>query len=225
MRQLGEDGDEIDDRVAIAANDNIYITGSTSVSLDGQTQNGNFDAFIAKYDSSGNLVLVRQIGAESGTTNGLGVSLFDGSVYITGGTTVGLADQALTGTRDAFIAKYTESGDLTLVRQLGSTVEGAETQANSINVAIDGTIYIAGTTSAGLGQLALIGTNDAFVAKYDANATLSRLMQNGTSGIDTSGESIKVAADGSAYLAGSDGNLSDGENIISRAFIQRLVLR
>ena len=80
---------------------NIYITGST-----GSFGAGSSDAFIAKYDSTGNSLLNITWGG-SGWDIGRGIVLDDsGNTYITGET-----DSFGAGSWDAFIAKYLSGDD------------------------------------------------------------------------------------------------------------------
>jgi hypothetical protein len=53
-RQLGVTGRETDGNgVAIDANSNLYIAGSTGGGLDGNTLTGSYDFFVTKFNSSG----------------------------------------------------------------------------------------------------------------------------------------------------------------------------
>jgi hypothetical protein len=53
-RQLGVTGRETDGNgVAIDANSNVYIAGSTGGGLDGNTLTGSYDFFVTKFNSSG----------------------------------------------------------------------------------------------------------------------------------------------------------------------------
>ncbi len=53
-RQLGVTGRETDGNgVAIDANSNVYIAGSTGGGLDGNTLTGSYDFIVTKFNSSG----------------------------------------------------------------------------------------------------------------------------------------------------------------------------
>src|SRR6185437_259865 len=123
---------------------NSYVCGYTSVGISGQTQNGNNDYFIAKYDISGNLQWGRQVGASGGTTQGTGISTDNsGNTYITGNTSNGISGQTQHGSTDYFIAQYNSAGDLLWTTQNGSS--GQDTEALGISVGSDGNVYIAGS--------------------------------------------------------------------------------
>ena len=52
-KQLGTSSNELGEGVTTDSSDNIYVTGYTMGSLDGNTKFGNEDIFLVKYDSSG----------------------------------------------------------------------------------------------------------------------------------------------------------------------------
>lgn len=86
---------------------NIYITGATNKGLPGAVQSGEVDSFLAMYDINGNLQWTKQIGALNGYTANFGVTVdFNGHVYTTGATSVGLSQEPQQGSADYFIIKY-----------------------------------------------------------------------------------------------------------------------
>ena len=138
-----------------------------------------------------------------------------GNSYVTGrfGTTAtfgpGEANQTLltSSGQDVFIAKYNSSGQLQWVRQASSLV------AVGTGIAVDslGNSYVAGTFSNTLtfapgtvNQLVLtsVGSNDIFVAKYDANGTLLWARRDGGTSGDTA-QSLALDALGNSYVTGT----------------------
>lgn len=86
---------------------NSYLTGYTTVGLSGQTQIGEENYFVAKYNSDGVLQWGYQAGAFNGLTAGSGISTSaGGNSYITGYSNVGVMGQTLVGSYDYFIASY-----------------------------------------------------------------------------------------------------------------------
>jgi hypothetical protein len=145
-RQLGTAKGDITFGVATDGDGNVYIAGSTSGSLAGPNQ-GVHDAWVAKYSTNGALGWKRQLGtavldgASGVATDGAG------NVYI-GGHTFGSLGGPQRGNSDAWVAKYSATGDLLWNRQIGSAAADLV-----LGVATDGvgSVYIAGYTDGSLG--------------------------------------------------------------------------
>ena len=63
--QLGSCTTDYANGVATDSSGNVYVTGSTYRSLDGNTSAGNADLFVVKYNSSGTKQWTRQVGSSS----------------------------------------------------------------------------------------------------------------------------------------------------------------
>ena len=111
-RQLGVAGQATEGySVATDASGNVYVAGSTSGGLDGNTLTGTTDFFVTKYNSSGVKQYTRQMGVTGEDTNGYSVATdASGNVYVAGYTYGGLDGNTLTGTTDFFVTKYDSSG-------------------------------------------------------------------------------------------------------------------
>ena len=89
---------------------NIYVTGSTRGSLDGNTNAGNWDIFLVKYNSSGVKQWTKQLGT-SGHDSGEGVTADSpANIYVTGRTDVGLDGNSSSGASDILLVTYNSSG-------------------------------------------------------------------------------------------------------------------
>jgi hypothetical protein len=169
VKLLGTTGSDEANAVAVDAAGNVYITRDTNGNLDGQANAGDYDAFIAKYDSSGNKQWVKLLGS-TGTDYGRGVAVdTSGNAFITGYAGGNLDGQANAGSSDAYIAKYDSSGNKLWVKLLGtSSADGA------LSVAVDasGNAYITGDTNGSLDGQANAGSSDTFIAKYATDGTL-----------------------------------------------------
>jgi hypothetical protein len=176
-----------------------YAVGRTDGTFSGQASAGNFDAFIAKYDSSGAFQWVRQLGSTA-PDQATGASVdSSGSAYVSGETAGGaLPGQVAAGGVDAFVAKYDSSGALVWVRQLGTS--GDDT-GSSVSVGVDGSVFMAGTTWDSFAGSAKAPDRDAFLAKYDATGAMLWVRQL-DSEADDYGVGIGVDATGNSYLVG-----------------------
>ncbi len=112
IRQLGTDYKvDIAYSVSTAGTDNIYITGFTYGHLDGETNAGEADIFLVKYNSSGEKQWTRLMGSKR-TDTGMALSAVDtGSIYVTGYTNGELDGNTNAGEIDIFLAKYNSSGE------------------------------------------------------------------------------------------------------------------
>ncbi|MCB9255907.1 MAG: SBBP repeat-containing protein [Chitinophagales bacterium] len=157
----------------------VYDPGSGPIVL---SSNGQNDAFISKFDVSGNLIWVKTFGGSLFEyAYGIDVDT-SGNLYVTGSfwQTVdfdpgpGTTSLTANGNSDIFIAKYTSNGDLTWVKNIGAN--GAN---DGFDIKLDGNnnIYITGKFSGtvdfdpGVGTEELVGqgAQNVFVAKYDEN--------------------------------------------------------
>lgn len=145
---------------------NIYITGWTTGSLNGQPVLGAQDTFIAKYSSIGEKLWAVQLGAIDAMTIATGITFNGtGNLYITGNANKTLDSHTLTGVQDAFIANYASAdGAKKWVRLLG--VSGASTEGAGIVADSDETLFIAGSTNGDLGKESLNGVYDSFIMKW-----------------------------------------------------------
>ena len=204
-RQIGTTDWDWSNSVAVDGYGNAYISGTTGGSIGGQNA-GGFDAFLAKYDSSGALLWTRQLGTSDWDISNSVAIDGSGNAYISGWTD-GSIGGPNAGGPDAFLAKYDSSGSLLWTRQLGTSSSDV-----SSSVAIDGSgtgnTYISGQTLGSLGGPNPSGNSFAFLAKYDNSGELLWTRQLGTGMGDIS---LSVASDrsGNAYISGyTKGNIS-----------------
>jgi hypothetical protein len=210
-KQLGTSGNDYGRDVSADGLGNVYITGLTNGSLGG-TNAGNYDAFIAKYDSSGTLLWTEQLGT-SGQDYSYAVSADgSGNVYMSG-ETAGSLDGTNAGGTDAFVSKYDDSGALLWTKQIGTS--GNDT---SWGVSADGlgNVYVSGDTAGSLGGVNAGGL-DVFLARLNESWT----DQLGTSAGDD-GRGASADGLGNVYITGSTAGSLGGTNAGgSDAFISK----
>ena len=195
---------------------NVYIGGNTSGSLGGPFMGGEFDAFLARYDASGALLWIRQMGTPERDVGHDVAADSAGNVYITGSTPGSLAGPSAGGS-DAYLIKHDASGNLLWMRQLGTSKDDG---ARGVAVDGAGNAYVSGSTAGDLGGPSA-GGKDAFVAKYDASGALLWTRQLGTPANDGGGK-MAAADAGKAYVSGSTaGDLSGPSAGGSDAFIAK----
>ncbi|HEY9695144.1 MAG TPA: SBBP repeat-containing protein [Oculatellaceae cyanobacterium] len=184
--------------ISIDSNNNVYATGITTGALPGNTNLGNFDAFIVKYDTNGNEAWVKQFGT-SGIDRATSLSIDTNSnIYVTGSTT-GAFSGTNQGSQDAFIAKYDASGTEAWVKQFGTS---GNDRASSISTDSNGNVYVSIYTDGALSGYTNQGSNDAVIVKYKPDGTQDWARQFGTTG-DDQATSITIGSNGNVYVTGT----------------------
>jgi hypothetical protein len=171
---------------------NIYVAGWTLGDFGGPNA-GSSDAFLAKFDSAGDLQWVKQLGSSTWdyvkgvSADGLG------NIFVAGDTQGSLGGSNAGGA-DAFLAKYNSAGDFQWVKQLGtSAIDGlTEVAADQL-----GNAYVSGSFGGNIQGFA-----DPFVAKFDGSGNLVWSRQFGTTRADSVG-SLSIDGLGNLYAAGS----------------------
>jgi hypothetical protein len=235
--KMGGSGYEEGNGIAVDSGGNVYVTGSYSSSpliLYNQgestssgielTRDGNAGKFIAKYNTSGNVLwAARMGGSNSDVASGIAVDS-GGNVYVTGyyyGGTFTLYNEGEStstgieldnvGDFDAFIAKYSTDGNVRWAARMGgdSTDEG-----NGIAVDNGGNVYVTGryqsdtftlynqgeSTSSGI-ELTNGGGYDVFIAKYSRDGVVLWAAKMGGLGYEEV-NGIVVDSGGNVYVTG-----------------------
>ena len=193
---------------------NIYVTGSSPTTWGSpvRSYSNGTDAFVAKMDSSGNLLWNTYLGG-SGEDYGTGITLDgSGNIYVVGNTHTAWSCspapctvRGYTSGVNAFAAKLDSSGDL-----LWNTFLGGDWDYGK-GIAVDGSgnVYVSGESHATWGCSPMSCTvrgytklSDAFAAKLDSSGNLLWNTFLGGSGYDD-GWGIAVDGSGNVYVTGS----------------------
>jgi hypothetical protein len=181
----------------------LYVGGYTEGSLGGPNAGLN-DIWIARYDSLGNQIWIRQFGTSAGDY--LGISSPDGSggIYV-GGMTRGSLGGPNAGAQDAWLARYDSAGNQVWIRQFGTA------SIDRLNAAAtDGAsgIYVSGDTLGNLRGLQA-GGGDAWLARFDSLGNQLWIHQFGT----TTEDGVYASApdgSGGVYVSGPTGGALAG---------------
>ena len=190
--------------VSVDASGNIYIGGSVSGGVIGahQTAQGGSDAYLAKFDSNGNLIAENQFGTSGSDQVSATATASDGSLYV-----------ASVQNGEAIVSKYA-NGAITSAPVWTEDLGALQAGGAIGGLAVSGSnVYVSGTTSNGNltagGQAGIAtastGGTDAFVfAMTDngASATAQHVSYVGTSASDQGG-GLSVGPDGTVYLTGT----------------------
>ncbi len=224
-KSMGGSNSEAAYGIAVDHAGNVFVTGNfTSDTIyfnpggsGGMLiSNGNFDAFIAKYDSAGNYLWAGNMGgtnldyAGKVSVDGSGNAYVTGYYYQTadfdflnGGGTL----NAVAGGHDIFLAKYDPNGGYLWARSMGG--KGTD-QGRSVAVDNAGNVYVTGSFNsdtayfdpvAVTAMLILNRRDDMFVAKYDSSGNYLWAKSMGGSDYDY-GYGVNVDGAGNVYVSG-----------------------
>lgn len=199
--------------MAVSEKGDIYVTGETGASVDGQTQHGQFDLFIIKYNSDGVRQWTVQDGATSGMAGGEAIALDTlGNVYVTGYTSVAMDGQAHdSGAGDnLLITKYDSTG-----ARLWTVLDASSSRSVVSAISVNGSdaVYVTGYTSSAIDGQTYTGTNgdNFFISKYNTSGTRVWTVEDGAAGGDTDSYGIATDASGNVYAAGTTSVAIDGQ--------------
>jgi hypothetical protein len=178
VRQFGSA--DIDWAYSVAYTGNaVYAVGETRGHLPGKTSNGDFDAFLVKFDTAGTLMWTRQFGTDA-ADSAYGVAADATGIYVAGETLGPVPGGTKRRTGEAYLRKFTPSGATAWTVQFGTNKEDAATR---VAVGPDG-ITVAGATLGTFGNQHRHGEWDAFVAQFDTLGHRHWLRQFGSQGTD-----------------------------------------
>ena len=215
-------GDNQPNGLVVDSDGNSYIAGFARTNLSGETHIGvsgtNYNAFIAKFDTSGALIWTRLVGGVGATSDARAISLDStGNVLVTGYTLVAISGTGLsgftqTGTTDYFILKYDSDGTFLWGKQVGAL--GGNSLGYGIALDNRGNSYTTGNTTVGLSGENLIGIRDYFIAKYNSAGTLQWSRQGGAVAANfIGGYAINVSKSGNSYIAGITNGALTGQTL------------
>jgi hypothetical protein len=227
---IGNTGGDYAQRIASDENDNVYVTGVFKNTVDFDpgagvldlTSFGNNDVFALKLDTNGDLIWAKSMG---GTGNDIGHSIqadAAGQVYLTGffeatadfDPNAGTTNLTSEGLRDVFVQKLDQNGDLLWAKAYGSSA--ADDQGKSINVDVDGSVYVSGffegtvdfDPNVGVETITSNGDADIFIQQLDSLG--NHIFTHNLGGTGKEGmNKIVVDADKNLFFAGKYTNTMD----------------
>lgn len=218
-KNFGSTQDDGGTCIATDSNGNLYTAGyfqnkATFGTTTLTSQNSTNEIFVAKHDSSGNVLWAKGFGG-TGLDNVTSISSDgNGNTYITGSFTqsISFGNTTLTskGNTDFFVTKLDSKGDVVWAKSFGNQTPDVATSittdsSNNIYITggFSGSLTLAGSGSPyGSATLTSKGKSDIFFAKLDSNGLVIWAGNVGGSGNDA-GTGITINSSGNLYLTGS----------------------
>ncbi|MCP4132333.1 MAG: hypothetical protein GY754_15280, partial [bacterium] len=178
---------------------NIYLTGRSAGDLDGNTNSGLTDIFLAKFKPSGEKEWVQLMGSDQDEMAEAIAVDSSGNSYITGRSAGTLWGYIPIASYDYFLAKCDTAGERIWSHHLGNASGdyGADIIVDANNI-----IHVTGYVEGGINGVSGNGMWDAFLLKYDGVGALNSTAISGGSEKDYA---FGIAADstGNIYMAGN----------------------
>lgn len=177
---------------AASYNDSADLNPDTA-SITMYYSNGNTDIFFGRISSAGNIIWIKTMGGtdydhpNSISENYLGEIILQGGFTISFDADPGTATHTITGTNaPGFIAKYTQTGNYVWAHGYNSLSPFSSISDAAGNIYSCG--YISGSTdldpSPDTNKVFVIGSFDAYLAKYDINGNYIRAFGIGSTNFD-----------------------------------------
>ena len=182
--------------------ENVYLWGETHGNLNGEVNNylGNEDAYLIKLDANGNEIWTTLIGTEFHEEAWDIAINNDDSVYLVGET----QDSNESNTDDILVSKIDQQGNLSWSKSFGESQKND--YAMSIEISIEGDLYISGVTESDLNGQLVNDSSGSFLMKLDKDGNEIWTKIYGTANRENAFD-MKIRNDGYIYLTGmSDPN-------------------
>jgi hypothetical protein len=214
-KNYGSTAGDMANGIALDPSGNIYVVGffSSTMVVDNitVTSSGLFDVFIAKYTPAGTLTWLKRAGG-TGSDIAYGVVADGaGNFGIVGEfqntATFGSHTVTASGLGDAFIAKYSATGNNLWVKKGGGNISFTTDHGQAIAVDGANNFYITGDfTGTGIFDNLAVTSNDAnyadiYLAKYNTNGAIQWLHHGGGVHVDR-GYAVDVDVDGNSFVSG-----------------------
>jgi len=220
-KNIGNADDEAGYGVVLDANNNIYLSGHIWGELEGHTNNGCSDLYIAKLNPSGEEIWADVWGTPTNDyCKGIALDSLE-NIYIAG-YTKGSFGQPKPGLDDFFLTKYSNNGSNNWTKVWGSW---DEERARGIAIDDNDNIFVSGHTWDGFDGQTNAGWVDVFLSKFNTDGEREWSKIWGSDNVDYFGV-VDVDNNDNIYVAGDtygefDGQINPGNR---SAFLTRFLV-
>lgn len=188
---------------------NVFVLGVTSGNVGGQINQSSRDVMLKKYDSAGNLLWSKLMGATD-KAEGLALAVDSkGAAVVAGQLTGRIGSAPSAGGLDSYVMKINANGEEAFVRQVGSAMEDG---ATALAIGPDDAIYVGGYAKGRMvGAAGTVGGTDSYVMKFDDKGTRAWTRQFGTAGEDRVA-GLAIGDDGALIVASTE----NGEAVLRK---------
>jgi hypothetical protein len=174
IEQFGSSSGDNMFAMAVDSSNNLYCCGYTAGALDGGTNAGNQDVWVAKYDSSKNLQWIRQFGGiNHDYCNAMAVDSSN-NLYIAGYTEGVLDGGSNAGGDDVWFGKFSPADGTQLwIEQTGTSLDE---ELTAMVVDSNNNLYIGGWTQGALDGGSNAGSKDAWFGKFSESTPAPTVM-------------------------------------------------
>ena len=151
------------------ANNNIYVAGHSDGNLDGVSNAGSYDVYLAKYVDNGTREWLTSVGTssnDSGDCCSMGLTVDSSNNIYVAAQTQGALDGSNAGNKDIFLSKFYDNGTRIWIKQIGSSAADVVFGASSDS---SNNIFLGGYTSGGIDSNSSNGGQDGFLIKYNSD--------------------------------------------------------
>lgn len=200
------------------SNCNIYITGyfeGTTTKFDSitllNTNSGYSDIFIAKYDSTGNIIWAKSAGGTSWDICNDIASDDAGNIYITGyfeSSNIIFDNDTLINLYpnygEFFLTKYSSSGDVLWAKNSIGISRGSNISIDAFdNIYITGTFGKTDYPQVIFDSITLTNPGRVFIIKYNSSGSVIWAKQNQAGYFGNSDSYIETSLEGNIYITGT----------------------
>lgn len=191
-------------------NDNIFVAGYISGSIDNQPYVAEEDCFISKFNSNGERLWTKMFGTELYDYIKCITIDTNGNIYVAGTTYGNFGTFTNQGWQDIFVAKFSPTSELIWLKQFGSarddTVESIIWNNNNNEILVCGGI---GSFDGFVSK----GFLDLFLRCYDSDGNEKWTKMWGSSGFDTA-YGIAIDTNNNIFVAGWANGSVDGQTYL-----------